>query len=225
VADSRISTCGWKSGSGAGTLALWTSRGSRRRDWMIRRSGLLFSRPLGDCWRLNLRGEVGGFGLAPTPCTTCWLLPLAGIENTGIFFGYRSSLDYEDGDGRDYQHYDLTEQGPDDWCEHFVLSPAPAAFFWRQAMIQRRSKLCLLLQCVALVVPLAATAQEQLAADRDQTGGPRRYSTRWATYAVDRRPFQCRYDQWLRRRQASPGRRSSSVHRAIPAAASRETAA
>jgi hypothetical protein len=34
-------------------------------------------------------------------------------EKVGVVFGYRViSFDYEDGGGRTYQRYDLTEQGP-----------------------------------------------------------------------------------------------------------------
>ena len=41
--------------------------------------------------------------------SACW----QASEAIGVFFGYRLiSFDYEDGSGRDYQRYDLTEQGP-----------------------------------------------------------------------------------------------------------------
>lgn len=88
--------------------------GSRDADWIDPTVGLLYSRPLGDCWRLNLRGDIGGFGVGSD--FMYHMLVAARWQasgNAGVFFGYRViSFDYENGDDRDYQHYDLVEQGP-----------------------------------------------------------------------------------------------------------------
>lgn len=87
---------------------------SRDAAWIDPTLGLRYSRPLGDAWRLNLRGDIGGFGVG----SEFMYHLLAGIgwqasESVGIFGGYRLiSFDYEDGSGRNYQRYDLTEQGP-----------------------------------------------------------------------------------------------------------------
>jgi hypothetical protein len=87
---------------------------SRNADWIDPTIGLQYNRPLGDAWRLNLRGDIGGFGIGSDfmyhlLATARW----QASEAVGVFFGYRLiSFDYEDGSGRDYQRYDLTEQGP-----------------------------------------------------------------------------------------------------------------
>jgi hypothetical protein len=83
-------------------------------DWIDPTIGLQYNRPLGDAWRLNLRGDVGGFGVGSD--LMYHLLASArwqATDTVGAFFGYRLiSYDYEEGSGRNYQHYDLTEQGP-----------------------------------------------------------------------------------------------------------------
>jgi hypothetical protein len=87
---------------------------SRDADWIDPTLGLQYNLPLGEAWRLNLRGDIGGFGVGSEfmyhlLASTRW----QASEAAGVFFGYRLiSFDYEDGSGRDYQHYDLTEQGP-----------------------------------------------------------------------------------------------------------------
>lgn len=86
----------------------------RDADWIDPTVGLHYSQPLGDAWRVNLRGDIGGFGIGSD--FMYHLLAGAGWQASdavGVFFGYRLiSFDYEDGSGRDYQRYDLTEQGP-----------------------------------------------------------------------------------------------------------------
>jgi hypothetical protein len=86
----------------------------RDADWIDPTLGLQYSRPLGDDWRLTLRGDIGGFGVG----SDFMYHLLAGVgwqasKAVGIFGGYRLiSFDYEEGSGRSYQRYDLTEQGP-----------------------------------------------------------------------------------------------------------------
>lgn len=83
-------------------------------DWVDPTVGLGFHRPLGASWRLNLRGDVGGFGVG----SNLLVHLLANVRwqtsgKVGIVFGYRYiAFDYEEGDGLDYQRYDLAEQGP-----------------------------------------------------------------------------------------------------------------
>jgi len=83
-------------------------------DWIDPTVGLAWHRPFADRWRLNLRGDVGGFGVG----SDLLVHLLANVhwqtsERVGFVFGYRViSFDYEDGEGRSYQRYDLTEQGP-----------------------------------------------------------------------------------------------------------------
>ena len=90
---------------------------SRDVDWIDPTIGLRFNRPISDNWRLNLRGDIGGFGVG----SDLMYHLLANVqwqasETVGMVFGYRLiDFDYEEGAsglGGNYQRYDLTEQGP-----------------------------------------------------------------------------------------------------------------
>lgn len=87
---------------------------SRDVDWIDPTVGLQYGLPLGEDWRLNLRGDIGGFGIGSdlmyqVLATFRWQMS----DTTGFVFGYRLiSFDYEEGKDQNYQHYDLTEQGP-----------------------------------------------------------------------------------------------------------------
>lgn len=83
-------------------------------DWIDPTIGLQYNRPIGAEWRLNLRGDLGGFGVG----SDLMYQALANVrwqasEKIGVVLGYRLiSFDYEEGAGQGYQRYDLTEQGP-----------------------------------------------------------------------------------------------------------------
>lgn len=83
-------------------------------SWVDPLVGLQFNWPLATDWRANLRGDIGGFGIGSD---LTWQM-LASVhwqagERVGLVCGYRViSFDYEDGDGSDYERYDLVEQGP-----------------------------------------------------------------------------------------------------------------
>jgi hypothetical protein len=87
---------------------------SRDVDWIDPTVGLQYGVPLGTDWRLNLRGDLGGFGIGSELmyqllATFRW----QASDTAGVVFGYRLiGFDYEEGQGQNYQHYDLTEQGP-----------------------------------------------------------------------------------------------------------------
>ena len=90
---------------------------SRDADWIDPTVGLRYNRPINDKWRVNLRGDVGGFGVG----SDLMYHLLANVqwqasESVGMVFGYRLiDFDYEDGNNSpdgNYQQYDLTEQGP-----------------------------------------------------------------------------------------------------------------
>ena len=90
---------------------------SRDADWVDPTVGLRYSAPISDKWRLNLRADVGGFGVG----SELMYHLLANVEwraseSVGMVFGYRLiDFDYEDGNeslGGNYEKYDLTEQGP-----------------------------------------------------------------------------------------------------------------
>lgn len=98
------------------TGAVTTRRASTDADWIDPMVGLHYDRPFRDDWKLNLRGDVGGFGVGSD--LSYQLLATVQWQSSGGFgaaFGYRLiSFDYEDGHegDRDYQRFDLTEQGP-----------------------------------------------------------------------------------------------------------------
>ena len=85
-------------------------------SWIDPMIGLQYNAPFADDWRFNLRGDIGGFGIGSDLSYQL----LANVrwqanETIGVVFGYRLiGFDYEDGrkGDRDYQRYDLTEQGP-----------------------------------------------------------------------------------------------------------------
>ena len=87
---------------------------SRDADWIDPTLGLRYERPLGGDWSLNLRGDIGGFGVG----SDFMYHLLAGgrwqaSETIGLFLGYRLiSYDYEEGQNQNYLRFDLTEQGP-----------------------------------------------------------------------------------------------------------------
>lgn len=83
-------------------------------DWIDPTLGLAWHQPLGNRWRVDLRSDVGGFGIGSDllvhVLATCrW----QASDRVGVGFGYRFiQFDYEEGRGDSFQAYDLTEQGP-----------------------------------------------------------------------------------------------------------------
>jgi hypothetical protein len=88
---------------------------SRSASWVDPLIGLNYEAPLGQKWRFTLRGDIGG-GLDSGADLTWHALTrftYQSSERFGWYVGYRAiSYDYEDGQGRNYQHYDLTQHGP-----------------------------------------------------------------------------------------------------------------
>lgn len=96
------------------TGELGSVKAGRDADWIDPTIGLQYNRPFAHAWRFNLRGDIGGFGVGSD-----FMYHLLGSvrwqasDTVGVFAGYRLiSFDYEDGADRNYQRYDLTEQGP-----------------------------------------------------------------------------------------------------------------
>lgn len=87
---------------------------SRDADWIDPLVGLACAVPFAGKWTYSLRGDIGGFGVGSD--LTWQVLTAVRRQNTdrfGWYVGYRAiSFDYEDGQGRNYQRYDLTQQGP-----------------------------------------------------------------------------------------------------------------
>jgi hypothetical protein len=99
-----------------GSAGLVTAKAAAGADWIDPLVGLQYNVPLGDAWRFNLRGDVGGFGVgSDLTYQVLTNLRWQASERIGVAFGYRLiAFDYEDGteDGPGYQRYDLVEQGP-----------------------------------------------------------------------------------------------------------------
>lgn len=89
-------------------------RAERDADWIDPTIGLQFNTPIGTGWRLNLRGDVGGFGVGSDLMYQALVnVRWQASDRVGVVMGYRLiSFDYEEGSGQGYQRYDLTEQGP-----------------------------------------------------------------------------------------------------------------
>jgi hypothetical protein len=92
-----------------------TIRNARKdSSWVDPMVGLQFNVPVGERWRLGLRGDVGGFGIGSDLALHALASLLwAASDKVGVYFGYRViDFDYEDGQYLQYERYDLTEQGP-----------------------------------------------------------------------------------------------------------------
>ena len=87
---------------------------SEEQDWVDPVIGAIYSWPLADDWTLNLRGDIGGFGVGSD---FAW----QGMASLRWQFSPRSALglayryldmDYEDGKGSNYFKYDMATSGP-----------------------------------------------------------------------------------------------------------------
>ena len=91
-----------------------TRSAGRSVDWLDPLVGLSYERPLGERWRFALRGDVGGFGVGSE--LTWHALTKFTFQQSDRFswhIGYRAiAYDYEEGQGIDYQRYDLVQHGP-----------------------------------------------------------------------------------------------------------------
>ena len=97
------------------TQATITRTASTDASWLDPMLGLQYNVPFAEAWRLNLRGDVGGFGIGSDLSYQL----LANVrwqanDRIGVVAGYRLiAFDYEDGkkDSSHYLHFDQTEQG------------------------------------------------------------------------------------------------------------------
>ncbi len=91
-----------------------TRRASANANWVDPLVGLQYNVPIGESWRFNLRGDIGGFGIG-SDFTYQMLANFRwqASERFGVVFGYRVlGFDYEEGHDAGYERYDLVEQGP-----------------------------------------------------------------------------------------------------------------
>lgn len=87
---------------------------SRDANWVDPLVGLNYEIPISGKWRYTLRGDIGGFGFGSD--LTWHALTKVTYQQSDRFswyVGYRAiAYDYEDGEGRKYQNYDLVQHGP-----------------------------------------------------------------------------------------------------------------
>lgn len=84
------------------------------RDWIDPTIVARWTQPLGQRWSLQLRGNIGGFGVGSD---LFWQVQANAVwkssERTQLSFGYRAiSIDYDRGAGTDRFVYDMLTFGP-----------------------------------------------------------------------------------------------------------------
>lgn len=83
-------------------------------DWIDPAIVARWTRPIGERWSVQVRGNLGGFGIGSD---LFWQLQASavwsGSPRSQISFGYRViDIDYENGNGADRFVYDMTTFGP-----------------------------------------------------------------------------------------------------------------
>lgn len=87
---------------------------SEEQDWVDPVIGAIYAWRLADDWTLNLRGDIGGFGVGSDfawqgIATLRWQFS----PRTALGVAYRHlDMDYEDGKGSNYFKYDMATSGP-----------------------------------------------------------------------------------------------------------------
>jgi opacity protein-like surface antigen len=87
---------------------------SEGQDWVDPLVGAIYSWPFADEWTLNLRGDIGGFGVGSDfawqgMATLRWQLS----PRTALGVAYRYlDMDYEDGEDSNFFKYDMATSGP-----------------------------------------------------------------------------------------------------------------
>ena len=87
----------------------------RSANWVDPLIGLAYEVPFADTWRFTLRGDVGGFGIIGSEFTWHALTRLTYqvSDRLSCYVGYRvNAYDFEEGDGRNFQKFDLHQHGP-----------------------------------------------------------------------------------------------------------------
>ena len=87
---------------------------SRTENWWDPVVGVRYRYPIADRWTLQLRGDIGGFGIGSDfTWQTIGLIDYQPWKYVSLVGGYRAlSLDYETGSGNDVFKYDVLLHGP-----------------------------------------------------------------------------------------------------------------
>jgi hypothetical protein len=88
--------------------------GDVSKSWVDPFVGAHVTAPLGERWWLGVHGDIGGFGVGSDLAWQAYAdIGYRASDLVSIIFGYRAiDIDYEEGGGRDYFHYDLQIAGP-----------------------------------------------------------------------------------------------------------------
>jgi opacity protein-like surface antigen len=96
------------------TGPLGTSSASQAENWLDPVIGAIYTVPFAEKWSLNLRGDVGGFGIGSDfawqgMASVRW----QASERVGVAAAYRYiDMDYDNGKDADYFKYDMSISGP-----------------------------------------------------------------------------------------------------------------
>jgi len=84
------------------------------KSWIDPFVGAHVTAPLSDRWWLGLHGDIAGFGVGSELAWQAYAnLGWKASELVSVIVGYRAiDIDYEDGSGLEYFHYDLLMAGP-----------------------------------------------------------------------------------------------------------------
>lgn len=87
---------------------------SRDANWVDPLIGVAYELPMGDKWKLKLRGDVGGFGINSDFTWHAWAIANRQVtDRFSWFMGYRAiSYDYSEGSGAQFVRFDTTQHGP-----------------------------------------------------------------------------------------------------------------
>lgn len=87
---------------------------SRGADWVDPLIGVAYETPMGDKWKLKLRGDVGGFGINSDFTWHAWAIANRQVSDSFSWFvGYRViAYDYAEGSGPQFVRFDMTQHGP-----------------------------------------------------------------------------------------------------------------
>ena len=89
-------------------------RADASKSWVDPFVGAHLFAPLSDRWWIGLHGDIGGFGVGSDLAWQAYGdIGWRASKLVTLFVGYRAiDMDYEDGEGIDYFHYDLMIAGP-----------------------------------------------------------------------------------------------------------------
>jgi hypothetical protein len=91
-----------------------TLSASRDASWVDPLIGFAYEVPFSNRWRFTLRGDIGGFGVGSEKTYHALTrVTYQASDSLSWYAGYRViSYDFEEGEGRGFQRFDLRQHGP-----------------------------------------------------------------------------------------------------------------